>query len=200
MQVDTRTSFIDMLLSGQMNLFVVFIMALLLISPTKKEDGNVKSKAEMILTIDWNAGDCDVDLWVRGPDAVVWWKNRDAGNAHLERDDTGDHNDKLSGINEESWVMRGIAPGEYVANVHMYRMDSSCKGNVVKAELRKLNPITTILKSASVKLDLPSQEDHLFRFSVDAVGNVTRIWDEPAIIAGKYVTPTTSSPTQVPFP
>lgn len=194
-----------MLLSGQMNLFVVFIMALLLISPDKNDSGNVKSKAEVILTSTWPSSvDCDVDLWVRGPGGhVTWWKSKDNGGMHLERDDTGMSNDHLtlggedyaSQTNEEQWVLRNAVPGNYVVNVHNYRVGPDCPASIdVRVTLVKLNPVSVKKADRTVTLRKQGEELHLFRFTVENDGSVSRVWEEPAVIAGEFVSESTPNP------
>lgn len=199
-RVDTRTSFIDMLLSGQMNLFVIFMMALLLISPQKRDSGNVQTKAEFVITVTWaDSIDCDVDLWVRGPnDKTAWWKNKDVGGMYIDRDDTGMANDTqvIDGVtypnptNEEVWSMRGVVPGEYVVNVHSYRAGDhvACADLAVRVVLSKVNPSFSKVVDKTVILAKEGQEGHAFRFSVTPAGTVSRVWEEPVEIVSKHLT------------
>jgi len=191
---DTRTSFIDMLISGQMNLFVIFMMALVLINPiTAKKDG-VETKAEYIITMTWpDDVDCDVDIWVRGPSGtIVWFRQRDADNMHLERDDTGTSNDSrvingktyITRSNTERWVLRSLVPGEYVVNAHLYRVGATCvqmvakTGLPVRLVLSKINPLFNDVHLKEIVMEKPWEETHAFRFSIDQSGNPVRIWEE----------------------
>ena len=65
--------------------------------------------------------DSDVDLWVQAPgDVPVGYSNKGGAVFNLLRDDLGQQLD-LSGLNYESSYSRGIVPGEYTVNVHLYR-------------------------------------------------------------------------------
>ena len=65
--------------------------------------------------------DADVDLWVQAPgDVPVGYSNKGGAVFNLLRDDLGQQLD-LSGLNYESSYARGIVPGEYTVNVHLYR-------------------------------------------------------------------------------
>ena len=65
--------------------------------------------------------DSDVDLWVQAPgDLPVGYSNKGGAVFNLLRDDLG-HQLDLSGLNYESSYARGIVPGEYTVNLHLYR-------------------------------------------------------------------------------
>ena len=65
--------------------------------------------------------DSDVDLWVQAPgDMPVGYSNKGGAVFNLLRDDLGQQLD-LSGLNYESSYSRGIVPGEYTVNLHLYR-------------------------------------------------------------------------------
>src|SRR5690349_14451401 len=65
--------------------------------------------------------DSDVDLWVQAPgDVPVGYSNKGGAVFNLLRDDLGKQLD-LSGLNYESAYARGIVPGEYTVNAHLYR-------------------------------------------------------------------------------
>src|SRR4051794_34646124 len=65
--------------------------------------------------------DTDVDLWVQGPgDVPVGYSNKGGGLFNLLRDDLG-HVMDVSGMNYETSYSRGVLPGEYVVNLHLYR-------------------------------------------------------------------------------
>ena len=65
--------------------------------------------------------DSDVDLWVQAPgDVPVGYSNKGGAVFNLLRDDLGQQLD-LSGLNYETAYSRGIVPGEYTVNLHLYR-------------------------------------------------------------------------------
>mgnify|MGYP006946111184 CR=1 FL=1 len=71
----------------------------------------------------------DIDTWVQDPGGkLVWFRNREAGLMHLDRDDRGNFKDTITvdgkqienPINQETVTLRGIEKGEYIVNVHQY--------------------------------------------------------------------------------
>ena len=70
-------------------------------------------------------------MWVRDPlGNAAGFKSKDVGLMSLDRDDLGKANDKVTTSdgktiivrnNEEHLTIRGIIPGEYIINVHLYQ-------------------------------------------------------------------------------
>lgn len=103
---------------------------------------------------------------------------------HLERDDRGKFNDVLEmdfqGIpvliekNEERAIIRGIIPGEYIVNVHMFRKVDQSE-NKVKISLIKLSGQDTIVVEKEVVLKENGDEETAFRFTLGIDGKVGNI-------------------------
>ena len=76
----------------------------------------------MIVEVRWpDQLDSDVDLWVQAPgDVPVGYSNKGGAIFNLLRDDLGQRAD-ATGMNYEVSYSRGIPPGEYMVNVHLYR-------------------------------------------------------------------------------
>lgn len=207
---DTRTSFIDMLLSGQMNLFVIFVLTLLMIAPQQKkiENLNAKSDAKVVISMEWPSSvDCDLDLWVRGPTgAIVWWKNRDLDGMHLERDDTGMINDVVvvgdqtftRSENSENWVLREVIPGEYTVNVHFFRAkaEDKCSNVPVTLDVVMVNPTFNKIYTKQLVMAKQGDEEHAFRFTVDSYGQVIKFDYAPTSLVAKFIIPNVSTPGQ----
>ena len=131
---NSNTSFLDILFNTLVGFVLLFIIAFLLISPVKKKK-EIEQKAEYVITVTW-PGDLsdDVDSWLEDPTGkVMYFRKREVGLMHLDRDDLGSLNDTVlvPGIglvnypyNREITTIRGIRPGEYVFNVHLYRKTS----------------------------------------------------------------------------
>ena len=87
--------FYDMLFNMLIAFVFCFIVALLAMNPQKTKAGDVPAKAEYIITVSWPDNDPnDLDAWVQGPGGdVVWFRQREAGLLHLDRDDRGVSND-----------------------------------------------------------------------------------------------------------
>ncbi len=173
-------AFTDLLFNALLGFVVMFMLALLLVNPIAKS-GAIDPKAEFLITLTWPDGRCeDVDLYVQDPaDNLVWFRQREAGLMHLDRDDLGCRNDvvEIAGqvvinpINQETVSIRGIVPGEYVVNIHLYRAEG---GQPVPAvvKIEKLNPRVELVFAGAVTLTAQGDEQTAARFSVGADGRV----------------------------
>ena len=194
---DFRTAYIDVLLNVLTGIIFLFILTTLMIQPQKKQDEGIKKNAEYIMNVEWHKDiDCDVDVWVQDPaNNVVYFQQRDKGIMHLERDDLGFRNDIVSVVpgntinvieNRETWVLRGIVPGIYTVNVHLYgcRIDGVAvmmgqDYNVpVMVELFKINPKYTLVTKKEVILNKVWEEISVMNFQLDTNGNVTNITND----------------------
>lgn len=204
-QYDTRTSFIDMLLSGQMNLFILLMIAMAMVNPVTENKGKVDKKAEMVLSVEWNPSiDCDVDTWIKGPDdTVVWYNSKEGGYMNIERDDTGTKNDRYidrqgkevyNPVNVEYWTLRQLVAGEYLVNVYSYAcrindtdLEKIPNGKIdVTITLMDLNPSADNVSTKKFVIDQLYEEYHVFRFHVNTQGAVDRVWEEPAQIVTSH--------------
>jgi hypothetical protein len=129
----------------------------------------------VIIEIKWPDGrDADVDLWVLAPgDVPVGYSNKGGAIFNLLRDDLGRFGDPTN-LNYEISYSRGLPPGEYIANVHLYRNPDSQPVDVemnvsVKATVQS-NALP--LFSTTVKLRREGEELTALRFKLDADGNV----------------------------
>ena len=121
--------FTDLLFNALLGFTYLFLIAVIFMNPDAK-NGIIEAKAEYIIALNWPDNDPnDIDLWVEDPAGnIIWFKNREAGLMHLDRDDRGSVNDlvkfnerQLSNpLNQELMTIRGIVPGEYVVNLHYY--------------------------------------------------------------------------------
>src|SRR5919106_665451 len=172
--------FTDLLFNALLGFVVMFVLAYLMINPIART-GAVDPKAEFLITLTWPDGRPeDVDLYVEDPAAnLVWFRQREAGLMHLDRDDLGQRNDfiEVAGrrivnpLNQETVSIRGIVPGEFVVNVHLYRAhDGSELPATVKVE--KLNPKVDLVFYGSVSLREQGDERTAVRFAIGADGRV----------------------------
>lgn len=126
---NSDTAFLDLLFNVLLGFVVLFIIALLMVNPiTKKND--VPFKAEFMILVEWEPGsEADVDVWVKGPSGpTVGFANRETSLLHLDRDDLGSVNDMINmdgemvvnPVNREIITIRGIEPGDYLVNLHLY--------------------------------------------------------------------------------
>lgn len=183
---DPGLGFTDLLFNALLGFVVMFILALLLINPVARS-GAVDPKAEILITLSWPDGLADdVDLYVEDPAGeLVWFRHREAGLMHLDRDDLGELNDTIeidgrrvrNPLNQEIVSIRGVQTGEYVVNAHLYR--ASGKDPVTTTvKVEKLNPTVTVVFYGSAELAAQGDERTLVRFTVapDAtVGGVSSL-------------------------
>jgi hypothetical protein len=164
-----------------------FFIALLAISPDKK-DGKIDSKAEFIITMDWpdNHPD-DLDLFVQDPIGnIAWYRHREAGFLTLDRDDRGGANDFImingrkipSPIREEIVTVRGIVAGEYTVNVSHFQARTGQPVDVT-VKVQKLNPSAQVVFDDHVTVDHTGDEKTAVRFRLDGEGKVIDVSRRP---------------------
>jgi hypothetical protein len=188
-------SFNDLLFNTLLGFVFLFICAFLLIAPITKKA--IETKAEFVITVTWNNESADdVDVWLEDPAGnVLFFRQRDIGLMHLDRDDLGKMNDKVllpNGesveyeYNQEIVTIRGILSGEWVLNVHMYRKRdgfsdgaspeeeylSTAKPTTVVVKMDKLNPELKTIVYKKIKLVANWQEETVARFTMAADGSI----------------------------
>ncbi len=84
----------------------------------------LEADGDLVVQLTWPSEmNADMDLWVQAPgDIAVGYSSKGGKVFNLLRDDLGSKFD-LSSVNHESAYSRGFARGEYVVNVHAYRID-----------------------------------------------------------------------------
>jgi hypothetical protein len=119
--------------------------------------------------------DTDVDLWVQAPgDVPVGYSNKSGLIFNLLRDDLGRNADPTQ-LNYEVSYSRGVPPGEYAVNLHMYR-------NKSKVSPVKVTVVTSVKKpnaesakqilTSSVDLMAENQETTVYRFKLTDAGEL----------------------------
>ena len=178
----TNLPFLDLLFNVLIGFVFLFIVSFLLINPIAKR-ADIEVKAEFLITVFWpdNLED-DVDIYVEDPAGnLVWFKSREPGLMHLDRDDLGKRNDEvvtaagtiLFPENREIVTLRGIVPGEYVVNVHCY-FKVAVDPVPVTIQIDKINPYSVVLRE-TVDLVNKGEEITVTRFSINAKGKVTNV-------------------------
>jgi hypothetical protein len=173
-------AFTDLLFNALLGFVVMFVLAVLLINPIAKS-GAVDAKAEFLITLTWPEGRReDIDLYVQDPAGeMVWFRSREAGLMHLDRDDLGERNDAievagrrvLNPLNQEIVSIRGILPGEYVVNLHLYRADGA-QSVPATVKIEKLNPRVELVFFGPLALVEQGDERTAARFSIGSDGRV----------------------------
>ena len=193
----SNVAFTDLLFNIVVGLAFLFLLAFILMNPIAK-DKDIEEKSDFIIILTWDddSGD-DIDLWIRDPlGHLLSFKNREDALMHLDRDDLGLANDKVSlpegGYvyvyrNKEVASLRGTHEGEYLVNVHVYNKkpgkDSSMKPSNIRVELIKLNPYKEVTQAEFIATKR-GQEFTAFHFTLDEDGEVIGIRDEREPLIG----------------
>ena len=186
--------FIDLLFNLLIGFAFLFIIAFLLIKPESKEQ-DFERKAEFVITMEWDQKRYeDMDLWVQDPTGYqVSYRSPVVNFMHLDKDDLGKKNDQVLvggklitvDINREVVTIRGIIPGEYIVNAHLYstHVGTYLDGEKVlypqrgtkfpvTVEVTKVNPVYKILWQGEYEFKTKGQERTFYRFKIDHDGDV----------------------------
>src|SRR5574343_308468 len=176
--------FYDMLFNMLIAFVFCFIVALLAMNPKALKAGDIPAKAEYIITVTWpDLNPNDIDTWGQDPGGnLVWFRAREAGLMHLDRDDRGLANDTIvvngqsivNPLNQEVITLRGIAAGEYTFNAHYYETKD---GNPVEVTVSvvKVNPQAEVVFYGAATLARKGYEATRVRFTVLPDGSATNI-------------------------
>lgn len=180
---DELDPFSDLLFNTLLAFVMLFAIAMIAMNP-KAKSGVIDAKAEFIITVTWpDLNPNDVDTWVQDPGGnLVWFRAREGGMMHLDRDDRGVSNDTIvingqkvvNPLNQEVVTIRGFAPGEYTVNVHYYETKNGEPINV-NVSVVKVNPRAEVVYYGTVTLQRKGDEATAVRFSVDRDGLVTGV-------------------------
>ena len=148
------------------------------------KDGVIEAKAEYIIALNWPDNDPnDIDLWVEDPAGnIIWFKNREAGLMHLDRDDRGSINDLVkfnerqvsNPLNQELMTIRGIVPGEYVVNLHYYESASNMPVDAT-VKVSRVNPALEVVYYGTTTLEEKGVEKTALRFYISNQGDIESI-------------------------
>jgi hypothetical protein len=119
--------------------------------------------------------DTDVDLWVQAPgDVPVGYSNKSGVIFNLLRDDLGRNADPTQ-LNYEVSYSRGVPPGEYAINLHMYRNKSKIapvKVTVVTSVKKPNAESAKQILTSSIDLMAENQETTVYRFKLTETGEL----------------------------
>jgi hypothetical protein len=176
--------FYDMLFNMLIAFVFCFIVALLAMNPKALKAGDIPSKAEFIINVSWpDLNPNDIDTWVEDPAGnLLWFRQRDAGLMHLDRDDRGMTNDVLTlngkeivnPLNVEVATIRGIEPGEFTVNVNYYETKNG-EPVPVTVSIIKVNPRAEVVFYGQATLARKGDEATLARFTVLPDGGVANV-------------------------
>ena len=175
--------FTDLLFNALLGFTFLFLVAIMFMNPEAKS-GIIDPKAEYIITTTWeDHNPDDIDTWVEDPDGrIIWFRNKEAGLIHLDRDDRGKLNDTIiingeeveNPLNQEIVTIRGVVKGEYVVNLHYYASETG-KPVDVNVRLVKVNPSLEVVYYGIVKMGKAGEEMTAFRFSIGRDGKISKV-------------------------
>jgi len=167
-----------------LTLVVAFIVISMLsiMNASVQAQKNIQSDGLYVILVEWpGTSTDDVDTYVQDPARhLVYFRRLQDGLMNLERDDTGANSNEItapdgtkvrSAINQERVDIRGVLPGEYTVNLHLYRG----AGTPVSVTLYKMSSITETIHKADLMLTEEGQEKTAFRFTLTKNGDVTDI-------------------------
>jgi hypothetical protein len=175
-----------------LNLMLVFAVLLRLsvmainAENAPKTTPSLATHALYVIKLEWS-GDSkdDLDLYASDPvNHVCYFKRLTDGLMTLEHDDTGSDSNSItlpngevvnSPWNFEQIDIKGIIPGEYVANVHLYALRSPDPVSAVVTLFRMVNGTTVKVHDESVELKDRGDEVTAFRFTLLPDGTVVNI-------------------------
>lgn len=180
---DEIDPFSDLLFNTLLIFVMLFAIAIVAMNP-KAKTGVIDAKAEFIITVTWpDMNPNDIDTWVQDPGRnLVWFRQREGGMMHLDRDDRGLANDTLvvngqqvvNPLNQEVVTVRGFSPGEYTVNVFYY--DSKNGEPVpVNVSVVKVNPRAEVVFYGTVNVARKGDEVTAVRFTVNQEGKVEAV-------------------------
>ena len=161
--------------------FVALVIMLLphLNPPGAKTADDTRPPGNVLVEVRWpDEIDADVDLWVQAPgDVPVGYSNKGGAVFNLLRDDLGSRAD-VTGLNYETSYSRGILPGEYTVNLHLYRNPSKASPvpvTVVTSVKLSADQAARQLLASKVLLVREGEEMTVYRF---------RLTESGALVAG----------------
>jgi hypothetical protein len=171
----SSTVFRDVIMLALVGFVALVIIMLPHIQPPGAETtGEIISPGNVIVEVRWpDEVDADVDLWVQAPgDLPVGYSNKGGAVFNLLRDDLGKRAD-ATGLNYETSYSRGIPPGEYTVNLHLYRNPSQLypvQATVVTSVKRDTAERAEQLLASEVLLLSDGEETTVYRFRLTEAG------------------------------
>jgi hypothetical protein len=174
---DTGTVFRDTIMLALAGFVALVILMLPYLNPRQtKSAENVEPPGNVIIEARWPDDlDSDVDLWVQAPgDIPVGYSNKGGAIFNLLRDDLGRRADATE-MNYEVTYSRGIPPGEYTVNLHLYRNTAQVVPipvTIVASVKKTMQESARQLLATRIDLNREGQELTVFRFEIDDGGDL----------------------------
>lgn len=174
--------FSDLLFNSLLGISLLFFVSILFVNPAVKS-GDVEVNAYFVITATWkDYSPDDIDLWVQDPQGnKLWFRQREVGLLHLDRDDRGMKDDKIqidetlveNPLNQEIVTIRGVYPGRYTVNVHYYKSETD---EPVEATVRifKLRPEYQMVLNQKITMEREGVEKTALNFTLGIDGLIKR--------------------------
>jgi len=189
MDEETLTVWLDTALLMLGGFILMTVLMLSVVNPPAKsaETPGEESPGNIIVDAKWQENiDADVDLWVQAPgDKPVGYSNKGGRYFNLLRDDLG------KDLDYEIAYSRGMPPGEYVVNVHMYRgigVSYPIEVKVTASLKPTADDSAQPLVTTTVKLQHENDQVTAFRFTLDGKnhlvpGSINNLYKELRVAA-----------------
>lgn len=174
---ESGTVFRDVIMLALAGFVAIVILTLPHLNPPgEKHSQSTEPPGNVIVELRWpDELDSDVDLWVQAPgDVPVGYANKGGAVFNLLRDDLGRRLD-ATGLNYEVSYSRGVLPGEYTVNVHLYRNLSDrlpIPLTVVTSVKRDQDTSAKQILARKLKIGREGEEVTAFRFRLDGEGQL----------------------------
>jgi hypothetical protein len=174
---ETGTVFRDVILLALAGFVAIVVMILPHLNPPDAKTADAMDPpGNVIVEARWaDAWDTDVDIWVQAPgDVPVGYSNKGGAIFNLLRDDLGRRGDATE-MNYEVTYSRGIPPGEYTVNMHLYRNPERklpVPVTVVVSVKKTAQESGKQILASKVQLSREGQEVTVFRFKLDEAGDL----------------------------
>ena len=175
---DNNTVFRDVITLALCGFVAIVVLLLPHLNPPVKAAAteSIAAPGNVIVEARWpDDMDTDVDLWVQAPgDVPVGYSNKGGLIFNLLRDDLGKFGDATE-VNYEVSYSRGVPPGEYTVNVHLYRNpENRYPVPVTVVVSTKTGPDASARQILSTKVELRREGEELtaLRFQLNASGGL----------------------------
>jgi len=176
---ESGTVFRDVIMLALAGFVAIVILLLPHLNPRGEDVAETSDPpGNVIVEIRWPDDlDADVDLWVEAPgDVPVGYSNKGGAVFNLLRDDLG-HRADATDLNYEISYSRGIMPGEYTVNLHLYRNPSKVypvEVEVVTSVKHSPDESAKQILASKVALDREGKEVTVYRFTLDEDGKLEK--------------------------
>lgn len=182
----SMTPFLDVLFS-----LLLCCLAIILVVNHKAKDSTPSQsfQAAYTLVMEWpSKSNDDMDLWASDSEGhIVGFKRREGGDGslmNLNHDNLG-YSQNQQGteldVNQEVIALRGVTPGEYIVNCHVYRKTDKSPTPVL-IKLVKMKPHAEIITKTNMMITA-GDETTFFRFTLDKDGKVSNINSMQSLVA-----------------